>query len=110
MLIPLYPVYNQAIAAQHSPVTPFYLGIYTKTDIGLIAKHGLWLVVLGAIPGHGHLFRNTPRPVGFRVCPRCFGILGFGRTCRLGASADVDLIRRLTMAGVIDLKLWAWVW
>lgn len=87
--------------------TPFYLDMgYTKTDIGLIAKHaGLWPAVLGAILGGLWMVRlGTHRALWLFGFAQMFSILGFAALAGLGASADVDLIRRLILAGVIGFE------
>jgi PAT family beta-lactamase induction signal transducer AmpG len=87
--------------------TPFYLDMgYTKTDIGLIAKHaGLWPAAIGAIVGGLWMVKlGINRALWLFGFVQMFSILGFAWLSWLGPQADVDLTRRLVLALVIGFE------
>jgi PAT family beta-lactamase induction signal transducer AmpG len=84
--------------------TPFYLDMgYTKTDIGLIAKHaGLWPAVIGGLIGGLWMVK-----VGINKALWMFGavqlvtIFGFAWLAWLGPQVEIDAAARWALAGVI---------
>lgn len=86
--------------------TPFYMEMgYTRTQIGLVAKHaGLWPSVIGGILG-GMLMMK----IGLNRALWVFGvlqavsILGFAELARLG-TAPADAMRLWALAGVIGFE------
>ena len=87
--------------------TPFYLDMgFTKTDIGLIAKHaGLWPAVIGGLLGGLWMVR-----LGINRALRLFGvvqlvsILGFAWLAWLGTQAEIGAAQRLSLALVIGFE------
>jgi PAT family beta-lactamase induction signal transducer AmpG len=87
--------------------TPFYLDMgFTKTDIGLIAKHaGLWPAVIGALLGGLWMVRiGINRALWLFGVVQLVSILGFAWLAWLGPQALIGVEQRLALAGVIGLE------
>jgi PAT family beta-lactamase induction signal transducer AmpG len=87
--------------------TPFYLDMgFTKTDIGLIAKHaGLWPAVIGGLLGGLWMVRiGINRALWLFGVVQLVSILGFAWLARLGPQALIGVEQRLALAGVIGLE------
>lgn len=87
--------------------TPFYLDMgYSKTDIGLIAKHaGLWPAVIGGMIGGLWMVK-----IGINRALWLFGlvqlvtILGFAWLAWLGPQAEILSFNRWALAAVISAE------
>jgi len=87
--------------------TPFYLDMgYSKTDIGLIAKHaGLWPAVIGGMIGGLWMVR-----IGINRALWVFGvvqlltILGFAWLAGMGHQTEITSFSRLALAAVISAE------
>lgn len=87
--------------------TPFYLDMgFTKTDIGLIAKHaGLWPAAIGAVLGGLWMIKlGINRALWLFGFVQMFSILGFAWLAWLGPQTDVDATRRIVLAIVIGFE------
>lgn len=84
--------------------TPFYLDMgYSKTDIGLIAKHaGLWPAVIGGLLGGLWMVR-----MGINRALWVFGVVqwvtifGFAWLAWIGPQSEIDFAARVSLAAVI---------
>lgn len=86
--------------------TPFYLDMgYTKTDIGLVAKHaGLWPSVIGGLLGGLWMVRTgINRALWLFGVVQALAILGFAWLAWLGP-APADPQRLAVLAGVIGVE------
>ncbi len=87
--------------------TPFYLDMgYSKTDIGLIAKHaGLWPAILGGLAGGLWMARiGINRALWLFGLVQMLTILGFAWLAWLGPFAHVGTFARAALAGVISAE------
>jgi len=87
--------------------TPFYLDMgFTKTDIGLIAKHaGLWPAVLGGLLGGLWMVRlGINRALWLFGIVQLVSILGFAWLSWLGPQPLIGIDQRLSLAAVISLE------
>ena len=87
--------------------TPFYLDMgFTKTDIGLIAKHaGLWPAVIGGLLGGLWMVRlGINRALWLFGVVQLVSILGFAWLAWIGPQAAIGLDQRLALAAVIGLE------
>ena len=87
--------------------TPFYLDMgFSKTDIGLIAKHaGLWPAVVGGLLGGLWMVRmGINRALWLFGAVQMVSILGFAWLAWLGPQVDIGAVQRLTLAAVIGLE------
>ncbi|WP_153110667.1 AmpG family muropeptide MFS transporter [Propionivibrio limicola] len=87
--------------------TPFYLDMgFTKTDIGLIAKHaGLWPAVIGGLLGGLWMVRlGINRALWLFGVVQIVSILGFAWLAWLGPQTIIGAEQRLALAGVIGLE------
>jgi len=87
--------------------TPFYLDMgFTKTDLGLIAKHaGLWPAVIGALLGGLWMVRlGINRALWLFGVVQLVSILGFAWLAWRGPQALIGLEQRAALAGVIGLE------
>jgi len=87
--------------------TPFYLDLgFSKTDIGLIAKHaGLWPAVIGGLLGGLWMVRiGINRALWLFGVVQLVSILGFAWLAWLGPQAEIGLDQRLALAAVIGLE------
>ena len=87
--------------------TPFYLDMgFTKTDIGLIAKHaGLWPAVIGGLLGGLWMVRlGINRALWLFGVVQLVSILGFAWFAWLGPQATIGIDQRLALAAVIGLE------
>jgi PAT family beta-lactamase induction signal transducer AmpG len=87
--------------------TPFYLDMgFTKTDIGLIAKHaGLWPAVIGGLLGGLWMVRiGINRALWLFGVVQLVSILGFAWLAWQGPQALIGVEQRLALAGVIGLE------
>lgn len=87
--------------------TPFYLDMgFTKTDIGLIAKHaGLWPAVIGGLLGGLWMVRlGINRALWLFGVVQLVSILGFAWLAWLGAQSEIGLAQRLSLALVIGFE------
>ena len=87
--------------------TPFYLDMgFTKTDIGLIAKHaGLWPAVLGALLGGLWMVRlGINRALWLFGVVQLGSIFGFLWLASQGHFADIGASERLALALVIGVE------
>jgi PAT family beta-lactamase induction signal transducer AmpG len=87
--------------------TPFYLDMgFTKTDIGLIAKHaGLWPAVLGGLLGGLWMVRlGINRALWLFGVVQLVSILGFAWLSWLGPQTAIGLDQRLALAAVIGVE------
>ena len=84
--------------------TPFYLDMgYTKTDIGLIAKHaGLWPAVIGGLLGGLWMVRlGINRALWIFGAVQLVTIFGFAWLAWVGPQAEIDAAARASLAAVI---------
>lgn len=87
--------------------TPFYLDMgFTKTDIGLIAKHaGLWPAVFGGLLGGLWMVRlGINRALWLFGVVQLLSILGFAWLAWLGPQTDIGVDQRLALATVIGFE------
>ena len=87
--------------------TPFYLDMgFTKTDIGLIAKHaGLWPAVIGGLLGGLWMVRlGINRALWLFGLVQLVSILGFAWLSWLGPQSIIGIDQRLALAAVISLE------
>jgi len=87
--------------------TPFYLDMgFTKTDIGLIAKHaGLWPAVIGALLGGLWMVRlGINRALWLFGVVQLVSILGFAWLAAQGPQVVIGAEQRFALAGVIGLE------
>jgi PAT family beta-lactamase induction signal transducer AmpG len=87
--------------------TPFYMDMgFSKTDIGLIAKHaGLWPAAIGAVLGGLWMMRiGTNRALWLFGFVQMISIVGFAWLAWLGPQTEVDGLRRLALALVIGVE------
>lgn len=87
--------------------TPFYLDMgYSKTDIGLIAKHaGLWPAVVGGLLGGLWMVRlGINRSLWLFGVVQVVSIFGFAWLAWLGPQTVVDAAQRLALAAVIGVE------
>jgi len=87
--------------------TPFYLAMgFTKTDIGLIAKHaGLWPAVFGALLGGLWMVRlGINRALWLFGAVQLLSILGFAWLAWLGPHTLIGVDQRLALAAVIGFE------
>ena len=87
--------------------TPFYLDMgFTKTDIGLIAKHaGLWPAVIGGLLGGLWMVRlGINRALWLFGVVQLMSILGFAWLAWLGPQTVIGLDQRLALAAVIGFE------
>jgi len=87
--------------------TPFYLDMgFTKTDIGLIAKHaGLWPAVIGGLLGGLWMVRlGINRALWLFGFVQLFSILGFAWLSWLGPQPLIGIDQRLALAAVISVE------
>ena len=87
--------------------TPFYLDMgFSKTDIGLIAKHaGLWPAVIGGILGGLWMIRlGINRALWVFGVVQLVSIFGFAWLAWLGPQLAIGAEQRLALAGVIGLE------
>jgi PAT family beta-lactamase induction signal transducer AmpG len=84
--------------------TPFYLDLgYSKTDIGVIAKHaGLWPAVFGGLVGGLWMVRlGINRALWLFGVVQWVTILGFAWLAWRGVQTTIDGVDRAALAGVI---------
>ena len=87
--------------------TPFYLDMgFTKTDIGLIAKHaGLWPAVIGGLLGGLWMVRlGINRALWLFGVVQLVSIFGFAWLAWLGPHSVIGLDQRLSLAAVIGVE------
>ncbi|MBK8401508.1 AmpG family muropeptide MFS transporter [Propionivibrio sp.] len=87
--------------------TPFYLDMgFTKTDIGLIAKHaGLWPAVIGGLIGGLWMVRlGINRALWLFGVVQLLSILGFAWLAWLGPHTAIGMDQRLALATVIGFE------
>ena len=87
--------------------TPFYLDMgFSKTDIGLIAKHaGLWPAVIGGLLGGLWMVRlGINRALWLFGVVQLVSILGFAALASYGPQATIGVDQRLALAAVIGLE------
>ena len=87
--------------------TPFYLDMgFTKTDIGLIAKHaGLWPAVIGGLLGGLWMVRlGINRALWLFGVVQLTSILGFAWLAWLGPQTVIGIDQRLALAAVIGFE------
>ncbi len=87
--------------------TPFYLDMgFTKTDIGLIAKHaGLWPAVIGALLGGLWMIRlGINRALWLFGVVQLTSIFGFTWLASQGHYASIGAEERIALAFVISLE------
>jgi len=87
--------------------TPFYLDMgFTKTDIGLIAKHaGLWPAVIGGLLGGLWMVRlGINRALWLFGVVQLVSILGFAWLAWQGTQSVIGLEQRLSLALVIGFE------
>jgi len=87
--------------------TPFYLDMgFTKTDIGLIAKHaGLWPAVIGALLGGLWMVKlGINRALWLFGVVQLVSIFGFAWLAAQGHYASIGAGERLALAFVISLE------
>lgn len=87
--------------------TPFYLDMgFSKTDIGLIAKHaGLWPAVIGGLLGGLWMVRlGINRALWLFGVVQVVSIVGFAWLAWLGPNATVDAAARSALALVIGVE------
>lgn len=87
--------------------TPFYLDMgFTKTDIGLIAKHaGLWPAVIGALLGGLWMVRlGINRALWLFGMVQLVSIFGFAWLAAQGHYAAIGVDERIALATVIGLE------
>lgn len=84
--------------------TPFYLDMgYSKTDIGLIAKHaGLWPAVIGGMIGGLWMVKiGINRALWLFGLVQLMTILGFAWLAGIGPQAEITAFNRWALAAVI---------
>ena len=89
-----------------SLATPFYMDMgYTRTQIGLVAKHaGLWPSVIGGLLGGMLMMKiGLNRALWVFGALQTIAILGFAELARTG-SAPADAMRLWILAGVIGFE------
>lgn len=87
--------------------TPFYLDMgFTKTDIGLIAKHaGLWPAVIGALLGGLWMIRlGINRALWLFGIVQLVSIFGFAWLASQGHYTNIGIEERVSLAFVIGLE------
>jgi PAT family beta-lactamase induction signal transducer AmpG len=87
--------------------TPFYLDMgFTKTDIGLIAKHaGLWPAVIGALLGGLWMIRlGINRALWLFGVVQLVSIFGFAWLASQGHYDNIGASERIALAFVIGLE------
>jgi PAT family beta-lactamase induction signal transducer AmpG len=87
--------------------TPFYLDMgFTKTDIGLIAKHaGLWPAVIGGLLGGLWMVRlGINRALWLFGVVQLVSIFGFAALAWGGPQTVIGVEQRLALAAVIGLE------
>lgn len=87
--------------------TPFYLDMgFTKTDIGLIAKHaGLWPAVIGALLGGLWMVRlGINRALWLFGVVQALAIVGFAWLAAQGHFAEIGASERVALAIVIGIE------
>ena len=87
--------------------TPFYLSMgYTKTHIGLVAKHaGLWPAVIGGLAGGLWMVRlGINRALWIFGAVQLISIFGFAWLAWLGPQASIATAQLAMLAGVIGLE------
>jgi len=87
--------------------TPFYLDMgFTKTDIGLIAKHaGLWPAVFGALLGGIWMVRlGINRALWLFGVVQLVSIFGFAWLAAQGQFQEIGAEQRMALALVIGLE------
>jgi len=87
--------------------TPFYLDLgYSKSDIGLIAKHaGLWPAVFGGLLGGLWMVRlGINRSLWLFGVVQIVSILGFAWLASLGQHETIGFDQRLALALVISFE------
>ena len=87
--------------------TPFYLDMgFTKTDIGLIAKHaGLWPAVIGALLGGLWMVRlGINRALWLFGMVQLVSIFGFAWLAAQGHYNEIGVNERIALAIVIGLE------
>ena len=87
--------------------TPFYLDMgFTKTDIGLIAKHaGLWPAVIGALLGGLWMVRlGINRALWLFGLVQVVSIFGFAWLAAQGHFVSIGASERIALAFVIGLE------
>jgi PAT family beta-lactamase induction signal transducer AmpG len=87
--------------------TPFYLDMgFTKTDIGLIAKHaGLWPAVIGALLGGLWMIRlGINRALWLFGVVQLVSIFGFVWLASQGHYVSIGAEERIALAFVISLE------
>jgi len=87
--------------------TPFYLDMgFTKTDIGIIAKHaGLWPAVIGALLGGLWMIRlGINRALWLFGIVQLVSIFGFAWLASQGHFDSIGVGERLSLAFVISLE------
>lgn len=87
--------------------TPFYLDMgYTKTDIGVIAKHaGLWPAVIGGLLGGLWMLKlGINRALWLFGLVQWVTILGFAWLAWLGPQAEIGAAQRWSLAAVIGAE------
>jgi len=87
--------------------TPFYLSMgYTKTHIGLVAKHaGLWPAVIGGLAGGLWMVRlGINRALWLFGAVQLVSIFGFAWLAWQGPQASIAFAQLVALAGVIGLE------
>ena len=87
--------------------TPFYLDMgFSKTDIGLIAKHaGLWPAVIGALLGGlWMVYLGINRALWLFGVVQLLSIFGFAWLAWQGPQSVIALDQRLALAAVIGVE------
>lgn len=87
--------------------TPFYLDMgYSKTDIGVIAKHaGLWPAVIGGLLGGLWMLKlGINRALWLFGLVQWVTILGFAWLAWLGPQAEIGAVQRWSLAAVIGAE------
>ena len=87
--------------------TPFYLSMgYTKTHIGLVAKHaGLWPAVIGGLAGGLWMVKlGINRALWLFGAVQLVSIFGFAWLAWLGPQASIAGTQLAMLAGVIGLE------
>lgn len=87
--------------------TPFYLDLgFSKTDIGVIAKHaGLWPAVFGGLLGGVWMVKlGINRALWLFGVVQAVTILGFAWLAWRGVHAPIGLVDRAALAGVIGAE------
>lgn len=87
--------------------TPFYLSMgYTKTHIGLVAKHaGLWPAVIGGLVGGLWMVRlGINRALWLFGAVQLFSIFGFAWLAWSGPQTAIEAAQLVSLAAVIGLE------